>query len=96
MALAIVLGIAGGILGFIPLVIGLKMVKRHPQEGNLGPMMKLFLGILASFVILVAFAVIFVAVDKADSIPFVLAEAITLMITAIAFGIRSQRQEKKK
>lgn len=96
MAIAILLGVIAGVVGFVPLVIGLNLVHRHPEEGNFGPMSKLLLGLVASFLLLVVFAVLFVAFDKGNALPFVLSEAAALSVSAIVFGIRSQQLRKKK
>ncbi len=96
MVLSILLGVLAGVIGFIPLVVALRATKRHPEVGNVGPMLKLFLGLLISFVLLALFAILYAATDKGNALPFVLAEAIALSLCAIVYGIRSQRSHKEK
>lgn len=95
MVQASILGIVSGILGFIPLVIAFLMTKRNPSSKNFAPMAKLILGLISSFVLLFLLAILFVAFDRDDSLFFVLAEAIALCASAIAYGIWSQKRDRK-
>lgn len=87
MAIAIVLGLLAGALGFAPLVFGLRMTKRTTATSNFGPMAILMLCLLVSFVILFAAAVICVQVARDLALPFALAEAVALCVVTIGFGI---------
>ena len=87
---AILLGVISGVVGFSPLVIALIMTKRNPQVGNVAPMMKLVIGLFASFVILLVTAISFAVFDKPNALAFVLSEAIALTVSAVGFGIWSQ------
>ncbi len=91
MVLAIILGAISGFVGFLPLVFALERTKHNPKTGNFAPMAKLLIGLFASFAILVICAIVCVAVDKPDILPFVLAEALALCASAIVFGVRSHR-----
>lgn len=84
---AIVLGALSGLVGFVPLPVGLRLTKKVTETSNLGHMGLLLLSVLASFVILFAtmFACLSLARDLA--LPFVLAEAIALIAAAIGFGV---------
>ena len=83
MVLAIALGILAGIAGFLPLVFGLHRVKHMTDSGNLGHMGVLMLCLLFSFVLMFAFAILCINVNR-DA---VLSEAGALSVTAIAFGV---------
>ena len=82
MVLAIALGILAGIAGFLPLVFGLHRVKHMTDSGNLEHM-----GLLFSFVLMFAFAILCINVNRDAALPFVLSEAGALSVTAIAFGV---------
>ena len=87
MALAIVLGLLAGAVGFAPLVFGLHRVKHMTDSGNLGHMGVLMLCLIASFVLMFVFAVICITVNRDAALPFVLSEAGALSLTAIGFGV---------
>ena len=86
MIAAIVLGAVSGILGFLPLYMGLRLARKATPTSNLGHAGALLLGVLLSFLILVAAFIvcIFVALDLV--LPFVLAEVGGLVVSAVAFG----------
>ena len=86
MIAAIVLGAVSGILGFLPLYMGLRLARKATPTSNLGHAGALLLGVLLSFLILVAAFIgcIFVARDLV--LPFVLAEVGGLVVSAVAFG----------
>ncbi|MEC4273244.1 hypothetical protein VJ923_08755 [Adlercreutzia sp. R25] len=87
MALAIALGVLAGIAGFAPLVFGLHRVKHMTDSGNLGHMGVLMLCLIVSFVLMFAFAIICINVNRDAALPFVLSEAGALSVTAIIFGV---------
>ncbi|MBR5259753.1 MAG: hypothetical protein IKV48_04705 [Eggerthellaceae bacterium] len=87
MAAAIILGLLSGILGFVPLAVGLHMTKKVTETSNFGHMAILMLGLIISFVILFAAAVICVLVARDIVLYFVLSEAISLCLVTIGFGI---------
>lgn len=87
MVLAIALGILAGIAGFLPLVFGLHRVKHMTDSGNLGHMGVLMLCLLLSFVLMFAFAILCINVNRDAALPFVLSEAGALSVTAIVFGV---------
>lgn len=87
MAIAIVLGALSGLVGFLPLLFGLRMTKKTVSAGIAGSMMVLFLGLIVSFIILVMAAVVCIAFDRGLGLPFVGAEVIALSAVAIAYGV---------
>ena len=87
MVLAIALGAAAGIVGFAPLVFGFHRVKHMTDAGNLGHMGVLMLCLLFSFVLMFAFAILCINVNRDAALPFVLSEAGALSVTAIVFGV---------
>ena len=96
MAVAIVLGIISGAIGFAPLVVGLRLTKRTTATSNFGPMAILLLALLVSFALVLAAAIAFATWDKPNGFPFVLAEVIALATVAIAFGLHDRRRHEKR
>lgn len=87
MVLAIVLGVLSGVLGFLPLVAGLVLAKKATSTSNLGHAGALLLGVLFSFVILVAALFACAGIARDVLLPFALAEIGVLVIAAIGFGV---------
>lgn len=87
MVLAIVLGALCGIGGFLPLLLALRLAKRATPTSNLGHAGALLLGVLLSFVILVAGLFICAGVARDVLVPFSLAEIGVLVVAAIGFGV---------
>lgn len=87
MAVAIALGLLTGIVGFLPLVFGLRMTKRTTATSSFGPMAILMLCLLLSFVILFAAAIVCVKLARDFALPFALAEAVALCVVTIGFGV---------
>lgn len=92
MAVAIILGLASGAVGFAPLFIGLGLTKRVTATSNFGHMSILLLSLIVSFALMFAFAIICVNVAREVAIPFVLAEAFALSVMAIVFGVMRIRR----
>ena len=86
MIAAIVLGAVSGILGFLPLYMGLRLARKATPTSNLGHAGALFLGVLLSFLILVAAFIVCIFVARDLVLPFVLAEVGGLVVSAVAFG----------
>ena len=84
-----ILGALAGLVGFLPLLFGLRMTRKTVSAGVAGSMMVLFVALLASFVILVMTAVVCIAFDRGLALPFVGAEVIALSAVAIAYGVRT-------
>ncbi len=86
MIAAIVLGAVSGILGFLPLYMGLRLARKATPTSNLGHAGALLLGVLLSFLILVAAFIVCIFVARDLVLPFVLAEVGGLVVSAVAFG----------
>ena len=96
MALAVLGGVLAGIIGFMPLVVGLRMTKKVTATSNFGHMSILLLSLLVSFAIMFAFAILCVNLARDVAMPFVLAEAVTLSVVAIVFGVRRTLTGKRE
>ncbi len=92
MALAIILGLLSGVVGFAPLFVGLRLTKKVTATSNFGYMSILLLSLVISFVLMFAFAIICVNVAREVALPFVLAEAFALSVMAIVFGVMRTRR----
>ncbi len=92
MALAIILGLLSGVVGFVPLFVGLRLTKKVTATSNFGYMSILLLSLVISFVLMFAFAIICVNVAREVALPFVLAEAFALSVMAIVFGVMRTRR----
>lgn len=87
MFVAILLGIVVGVLGFLPLVAGLRLTRQANAGSNMVSMSMLLLGVLVSMLVL-ALPLIIVVLNFRDLVfPFVLAEAIALVVVAIVYGV---------
>lgn len=86
MIIAIVLGAISGVLGFLPLYLGLRLARKATPTSNLGHAGALLLGVLLSFLILVAAFGTCALAARDLVLPFVLAEVAGLVVSAIAFG----------
>ena len=87
MAVAVALGALAGVLGFAPLALGLRLTKRTTATSNFGPMAILMLCLLVSFAILFASAIACVTLARDVVLYFALAEAISLCVVTIGFGV---------
>ena len=87
MAVAIVLGVLAGIVGFLPLFGSLQLAKRATKTSNLGHMGSLLLGVLVSFLLLFGAALACILLARDLALPFTLAEVLALIVVAIGFGI---------
>lgn len=87
MAIAILIGILIGIVGFLPLLGALKISKIIvATRTGLNAAVMIF-SILISLAIMIVSMLIFNDLNHSNILPFVLSAAITLIITAIGFGI---------
>ena len=90
MAIAIGLGVLVGAVGFVPLIIALKLSRKAISAG-LGPNVAIvILSIIVSLAFYLAMILIFNDANHDKIVPFVLSAAITLIIVAIGYGIYSQ------
>lgn len=88
MVQAIVLGIVIGALSFVPYVIGLNRAKHVTRTSNFGHMTILLLALLVSIVILFGATLVCIFAARDVIVPFTVAEFVTLVAAAIAFGVR--------
>ncbi|NGM17586.1 hypothetical protein [Xiamenia xianingshaonis] len=97
MVLSILAGIVTGVLGFLPLVGSLHLTRRINAGNNMVSMSTLLLGLVVSMLVL-ALPLVIVALQFRDVvIPFVFAEVIALVVTAITYGVmKLVRKEKRK
>ena len=86
MAIAIVCGAVSGFIGFLPLLLGLRLTRKVTATSNFGYMSILIISLIVSFAIMFAFAGLCILLARDLAMPFVLSEAVALSITAIAFG----------
>ena len=94
MAIAIGLGVLVGAVGFVPLIIALKLSRKAISAG-LGPNVAIvILSIVISLAFYIAMILIFNDANHDKIVPFVLSAAITLIIVAIGYGIYSQVKHK--
>ena len=87
MVIAIVLGACIGAAGFIPLIWGMNLARKATPTSNVGHAGGLLLGLLVSFVVIMAAAVACIALFREYTFPFVLAEAIALSVVAAVYGL---------
>lgn len=88
MILAVVLGLVAGVLGFLPLLGGLQLVKRATSTSNIGQAGGALLGIFGSFVFLAITLVVCIVVARDMIMPFTIAEALALSCVAIVYGVQ--------
>lgn len=87
MALAIVVGIALGVVSFLPLIAGRDAAKNATPTSNLGHTAALLLGVAGSFAILIIPAIVCIVNFRDVTIALVASEAGALIVTAIVYGI---------
>lgn len=88
MAIAVILGILAGVLALLPMYAGLRATRRmDAQASAAGYMTPVLLAIGGSFIVLAFATVICVVAARSVVVPFVLAEAGTLVVVALGFGI---------
>ncbi len=96
MVAAIVCGVLAGVIGFVPLFIGLRKTRKVPLTDNFGRMSILFVALLISFVVMLIAAVLCASLAYDVAMPFVLAEALSLSASAIIFGVKVTLGGKKE
>lgn len=84
---AVIIGFLAGIVGFLPLLGALQLMKKAPGQGLAGSVFWLLLALVVSFVLLVAAVFGAIAINKEIGLPFLFAEALGLSLTAIGFGV---------
>ncbi len=86
MILPIVLGAVCGVLGFLPLIAGLRLARKATPTSNIGHAGALLLGVFGSFVLLIGTLIVCIVGARDAVLPFALAEVVALSASAIAFG----------
>lgn len=87
MGFAIVLGGVAGVLGFLPLVYSLKASKNVTNTSNFSYASILLLSLIASIAILGIAAALCINLARDLTLPFVVAEALALVVSAVGFGV---------
>lgn len=88
MALAIIVGVFAGALSLIPMYAGLHSTRHmDAQKSAAGYLTPMLLAVGGSFVILALATVLCVVVARPQVVPFGLAEACTLVVAALGYGI---------
>lgn len=88
MVLAVIAGIVAGALSLVPMYAGLHSTKRmDAQKSAAGYLTPVLLAVGGSFVILALATVLCVVAARPYVVPFGLAEACTLVVAALGFGI---------
>jgi hypothetical protein len=87
-ALAIIIGIIAGVVGFAPLWGAIVAAKRVNSTSNFSHASILLLAVTGSVVVLFGSAVLCVFVDRPDILPFAGGEAAGIIAVAIIVGIR--------
>lgn len=86
MILPIVLGAVCGVLGFVPLMAGLRLARKATSTSNLGHAGALLLGVFGSFILLIGTLIACIVVARDAVLPFTLAEVVALTVSAVAYG----------
>lgn len=94
--IAIIGGLLSGVIGFLPLLIGLRMTKKVTTTSNFGHMSILIISLVISFIIMFALAMLCVTFARDYALPFVLAEAVSLSVVAIVFGVTRAKSNSKE
>lgn len=88
MAIAIIAGILAGVLSLVPMYAGIHSTKRmEAQSTAAGYLTPVLLAVGGSFIVLALATVICVVVARPVVVPFALAEACTLVVAALGYGI---------
>lgn len=88
MAIAIIAGILAGLVSLVPMWAGVRSAKRmDAQQSAAGYLTPVLLAVGGSFVVLALATVICVVVARSSVVPFALAEACTLVVVALGYGI---------
>ena len=88
MAIAIIAGILAGAISLVPMFAGVRSAKRmDAQNSAAGYLTPVLLAVGGSFIILALATVICVVAARAYVVPFALAEACTLVVAALGYGI---------
>ena len=88
MVLAIILGVLAAALSLVPMYAGLHSTRRmDAQKSAAGYLTPMLLAVGGSFVILALATVLCAVAARPLVVPFALAEAVTLVVAALGYGI---------
>lgn len=88
MVLAIVAGVFAAALSLVPMYAGLRSARRmDAQKSAAGYLTPVLLAVGGSFVILALATVLCVVVARPSVVYFGLAEAVTLVVAALGYGV---------
>lgn len=90
LVVAVLLGLVVGVGCFSPLIFGMNMARKATPTSNFGHAGSLLLGVLLSVVVLAVATIACVMFARELAIPFVAAEAVGLVVAAVAFGMTKQ------
>ena len=90
--LAIVIGAAIGVVGFVPTFKLAGRARKMMLTNNVGSLGILLLSFLISFIVMIIAIVVCSKIAKDVLLPFVLALVLGLIVTAIVFGIKTARK----
>lgn len=93
---AIICGALAGVVGFVPLLVGLEKTKKVTSTSNFGHMAILIISLVISFALMFAFAIACALIARDLALYFVLAEAVALSVVAIVFGAKRLRNNSKE
>jgi len=94
---AIILGALSGFAGFLPLFGSTRLVRKVSETSTLSYMSAMLIGLLGSMVVLVATLVLCAVLAPRELLlPFVLAEAGVLIVSALVFGIIRMMGSKRR
>ena len=88
------MGVIVGVAGFAPLVFGMNKARMATPTSNLGHAGSLLLGVLLSFIVLGGSMAICALFFRDMAVAFVLAEAVGLVASALAFGISKNLRKR--
>lgn len=93
LAIAIVVGLLVGAVGFIPTIkLSTRMRRMMAEKNGVGSVGLLLLSLAVSFLIMLIAILICANLARDVLLPFVLALAVGLSVTAIVFGIKVNRK----
>lgn len=93
LTIAIVVGLLVGAVGFIPTIkLSTRMRRMMAEKNGVGSVGLLLLSLAVSFLIMLIAILICANLARDVLLPFVLALAVGLSVTAIVFGIKVNRK----
>lgn len=93
LVIAIVVGLLVGAVGFIPTIkLSTRMRRMMAEKNGVGSVGLLLLSLAVSFLIMLIAILICANLARDVLLPFVLALAVGLSVTAIVFGIKVNRK----